>query len=254
VRELLLPSVPIIVSVFVLGSGCSGPAARPSPASAGPATRSEPDPPATAQPVVANASDPVEEPVGAPTPAEPGAGTPVAVEDRGGREQDGAADLVVVESDRSEIVMLREGSEIGRFPVALGRGGVGKRRRGDEMTPRGRYRLLEPAPSARFHHFVPLSYPNADDIRRGLDRGFITRAEHDRMLAAIRAGGRAPQDTALGGHIGIHAPEVPVDGSREPSDGELRPLARTGGCIVMRAADLEAFLERIETGTRIEIR
>ena len=253
-RELLLSLSPIIVSIFVLGSGCSGPGARPSPTSAGPATRSEPDPPATAQPVVANASDPVEEPVEAPTPAEPGADAPVAVEDRGGREQDGAADLVVVESDRSEIVMLRHDREIGRFPVALGRGGVGKRRRGDEMTPRGRYRLLEPTQSRRFRHFIPISYPNADDIRRGLDREFITQAEHDRMLAVIRAEGLAPQDSNLGGNVGIHAPVAPHVGTAEPTGGGPDPLERTGGCIVMRAADLEAFLERIEPGTPIEIR
>jgi hypothetical protein len=244
----------VLVSVLILALGCSGSSTYPPPTSTGPANRPDPSSASTSEPVLAEASIPREEPVEAPTPAEPGADAPVAVEDRGGREQDGAADLVVVESDRSEIVMLRHDREIGRFPVALGRGGVGKRRRGDEMTPRGRYRLLEPTQSRRFRHFIPISYPNADDIRRGLDREFITQAEHDRMLAVIRAEGLAPQDSNLGGNVGIHAPVAPHVGTAEPTGGGPDPLERTGGCIVMRAADLEAFLERIEPGTPIEIR
>jgi len=158
------------------------------------------------------------------------------------------ADLVVVDSAERELILFSGGRELRRFPVELGRLGVGKRQHGDLRTPRGRYRLLQAVPSPRFGHFIPVSYPNAEDLRRGFSRRLITREERDTMLATIHQGGLPSQDTGLGGHIGVHAPVEPAGGP-EPSS-----LPQTQGCIVMRAADLEIFLELYEPGVSFEIR
>lgn len=246
---------PAFVLILVLGPACSGPASRPLPATVEAPVQPAPEPTDPSSDGTSDGAIRIQEPpdVEASAPGTDPA-PPVPAPETGPVEPLVKADLVVVESDRSVLVMYRESREIARFPVALGRGGIGKRRRGDEMTPRGRYRLLAPAPSRRFHHFVPVTYPNASDLRRGLARGFLTQAEHDRLAASVRGGGLAPQDSKLGGNVGIHAPEAPQHVPRSVADREHQALEKTGGCIVMRDADLEAFLERFEPGVAIEIR
>ena len=51
--------------------------------------------------------------------------------------------------------------------VALARGGVDKRREGDERTPLGTYRLDRPSRSADFHRFIHVRYPTAEQRRAG---------------------------------------------------------------------------------------
>lgn len=164
------------------------------------------------------------------------------------------ADLAVVESTENALILYREGEELVRYDVALGRGGVGKRRHGDEKTPRGRYRLLNPSSSRRFHHFILVTYPNIRDVRRGLNRGLISQAEHDELARTLGRGALPPQNTKLGGNIGIHAPEAPQGAPRPPPDPSRPPLEKTGGCIVMHEHDLEDFLQRFEPRMVIEIR
>jgi L,D-peptidoglycan transpeptidase YkuD (ErfK/YbiS/YcfS/YnhG family) len=67
--------------------------------------------------------------------------------------------LVAVRSADHRLRLCRAGRVEGSFRVALGRGGLDKRREGDERTPVGRYALGAPRGSERFHKFVPVGYP-----------------------------------------------------------------------------------------------
>ena len=67
--------------------------------------------------------------------------------------------LVAVHSADHRLQLCRAGRVEGSFRVALGRGGLDKRREGDERTPVGRYALGAPRASERFHRFVPVGYP-----------------------------------------------------------------------------------------------
>lgn len=67
--------------------------------------------------------------------------------------------LVAVHSAGHRLQLCRAGRVEGSFRVALGRGGLDKRREGDERTPVGRYALGAPRASKRFHRFVPVGYP-----------------------------------------------------------------------------------------------
>lgn len=67
--------------------------------------------------------------------------------------------LVAVHSADHRLHLCRAGRVEGSFRVALGRGGLDKRREGDERTPLGRYTLGAPRGSERFHRFVPVGYP-----------------------------------------------------------------------------------------------
>lgn len=161
-----------------------------------------------------------------------------------------ATSLVVDSGARALLLYVRRRA-VREYDVGLGRGGVGKRRQGDGKTPLGTYRLFRARPS-RYGRFLPVSYPSAEDAARGLADGLITKAEHDRIVAAHRTGRLPPQDTALGGDIGIHGyprglvpPELQV----------LHGLVDiTEGCIVMRDADVLDLETRYEPGVVLEIR
>jgi len=67
--------------------------------------------------------------------------------------------VVAVHSADHRLRLCRAGRVEGSFRVALGRGGLDKRREGDGRTPVGPYTLGAPRMSERFHRFVPVGYP-----------------------------------------------------------------------------------------------
>jgi hypothetical protein len=74
--------------------------------------------------------------------------------------------IVVLTGDRA-LWLCADGAPAARFPVALGRKGLGKRRRGDERTPLGTYPLGSPRASAQYGTFIPISYPTPAQAARG---------------------------------------------------------------------------------------
>jgi len=80
---------------------------------------------------------------------------------------------VVVDVHARSLWLCELGATQAHYPVALGRGGTGKRTRGDRKTPLGSYALGEPRLSDRFGVFIPISYPTAAQRRRGFTGGEI---------------------------------------------------------------------------------
>ena len=76
--------------------------------------------------------------------------------------------VVQVDSGTRVLSLCRGGVEDASFRVALGRGGLDKRAEGDGRTPRGPYRLGSARPSTRYHLFLPVEYPTAEQAKQGL--------------------------------------------------------------------------------------
>jgi len=76
--------------------------------------------------------------------------------------------VVVVDGLAHELKLCQQGVVVKRFRVALGRGGTGKMREGDNKTPLGVYALGAPKPSARFGVFIPVGYPTKAQAAAGL--------------------------------------------------------------------------------------
>jgi murein L,D-transpeptidase YafK len=76
-------------------------------------------------------------------------------------------DVVAVFTRKRELWLCRGGVEIARIRVALGRGGNGKHRSGDQRTPVGSYALGTPRPSTLYGTFIPFDYPTREQSRRG---------------------------------------------------------------------------------------
>jgi murein L,D-transpeptidase YafK len=116
-------------------------------------------------------------------------------------------DSVMVFTREHELWLCHDGEQVGRHRVALGRGGLDKRRGGDGRTPLGTYELGEPRPSRRFGIFIPVVYPTPEQAAQGFS----------------------------GTEVGIHGPRrrAPAPGRRaNPDDWTL-------GCIATET-DLEA--------------
>jgi murein L,D-transpeptidase YafK len=139
-----------------------------------------------------------------------------------------------------------EGGGVVAMTVALGREPGPKRRAGDHRTPEGAYRVAGPARRSRFHRFLPIDYPAPADADLALREGRLSRADHARILAAHARGGLPPQDTPLGGQLGLH-------GEGERWRGDSAHLDWTYGCLGLRDGDLDFLAARAPRGTPLRI-
>jgi lipoprotein-anchoring transpeptidase ErfK/SrfK len=94
--------------------------------------------------------------------------------------------------------------------------------------------------------FIPLDYPSRGDADAALTAGIISRAEYEQIRAALDAGELPPQDTALGGSIGIH-------GEGDRWQGDSRYFDWTNGCVALSDADVEFLAARVKAGTPVLI-
>lgn len=134
-----------------------------------------------------------------------------------------------------------------RFTVALGRAPAGsKQARGDERVPEGVYHLVGVPRPSRFYRFWPLDYPSLADADRGVADRTITRAEARAIASAHAAGQLPPQNTALGGWIGLH-------GEGQRWRGDSAHLDWTQGCLALADGDLDFLIARAAPGTPVEI-
>ncbi|UTW10533.1 L,D-transpeptidase family protein [Marinobacterium rhizophilum] len=160
------------------------------------------------------------------------------------------AEVWVQVDTRAQTLQVLDGDRVldnfGR--VALGVAGAGlKLRRGDDKTPLGSFRVGWLNPRSRFGLFIGLDYPNRDYAEAALRDGRIDSQTHGRIVAALDAGHTPPQDTPLGGQIGIHGL-----GAGNP---EVHGLFNwTNGCVALTDAEMRRLAKWIEPGTRVEIR
>ena len=156
-----------------------------------------------------------------------------------------------ISKSRNELVIKDGDAIIKRYHAAFGRGGKGaKRRRGDDMTPVGAYRITEFKADSRFHFFMLLDYPNLVDGWHGYRNRTIDASQFKAIATAYRAGSAPPQNTELGGYIGIH-------GIGEVSPKKLdihRSQNWTRGCIALRNEEVNELRDYVTRGTRVIIR
>jgi murein L,D-transpeptidase YafK len=133
--------------------------------------------------------------------------------------------------------------------IAVGSSGAGiKYRRGDNKTPTGVFRVGWINDQSRFKTFIGLDYPNLDYAERALREHRIDRMTYEHVRAAWVNGYTPPQDTPLGGQIGIHG-----IGAGDPwihSAG----INWTSGCVALDNHQIEALRPWVRKGMRVEIR
>lgn len=152
---------------------------------------------------------------------------------------------------RQRVLLVKHGSRVARrFTAAIGRGGLGdKRIRGDNKTPLGVYYVTGFNEDSPFDLFIRLNYPSAKDGYFGLRRALISREQFDAILDAQRHDELPPQDTLLGGAIGIH-------GIGEENAERLhvqRFMDWTQGCIALTNREVRELRRFVDVGTPVVI-
>jgi murein L,D-transpeptidase YafK len=161
-----------------------------------------------------------------------------------------AGELWVMVNDReASLSVFRGDSLVERFaPISLGRGGARpQRRRGDNATPLGEFRVNRFNRESDWHIFIGLDYPTPTHARMARDSGVYTEQDYDNYFRYYRRHGYPPQSTALGGYIGIHGV-----GKGDP-DVHSR-FHWTQGCVALTDTQIEWLAETIDIGTRVVIR
>ena len=132
--------------------------------------------------------------------------------------------------------------------IAIGRYGTSRnKRRADNTTPLGRYRITEIEADSVFHRFIGLDYPGIEQAEAAYREGVIGQREYQAILRAHREGLAPPQNTALGGHIGIHGL-----GQGDPRWHET--LNWTRGCIALTNDQIDTLMSWVRAGMMVEIR
>lgn len=156
---------------------------------------------------------------------------------------------VLVDDHEARLSIFRGNRLVDRFsPVSLGRGGAKPQRvRGDRATPLGEFHVSRFNYGSKYHIFVGLDYPTPTHARMALDSGVYSQRDYDDYFTYYRRYGSPPQDTALGGYIGIHGVGV--------ADPEIhRRFHWTDGCVAVTDRQIEALSSMIDIGTRVVIR
>jgi hypothetical protein len=149
----------------------------------------------------------------------------------GGRFDKGKISLYV-EKSQFRLTVLYDGTPVKQYPVCFGGNTEDKLMQGDGCVPEGRFVIRELYPHQSWSRFLWIDYPNQDSWRK---------------YNAAKTEGRIPQDTAIGGEVGIH-------GTQEGEDYLiLQGINYTAGCVGMLRSDVEEVFNVCRTGTPILI-
>jgi murein L,D-transpeptidase YafK len=159
-------------------------------------------------------------------------------------------DEVWVHVDTREATLLvYQGREVvKRIPsIAIGRGGASRERYyGDHRTPLGEFRVRKVKNPSRWRRFFHIDYPNEERAWHGMRNGEIDQATYASIVGALRRGDMPPQDTPLGGYLGIHG----------LGQGDVRvheAFHWTQGCVAVTNEEIDALTRWIRVGTRVVI-
>jgi murein L,D-transpeptidase YafK len=140
----------------------------------------------------------------------------------------GPVDRIYIDKSDHWMAAYRDGQIIREFRVALGRGGLGpKRRQGDGRVPEGLYRISEHNPASAYHLALRIGYPTEEQVAAAL-------------ASAVHPGGDIMIHGLPNGRGGI--------GSRH------RSVDWTDGCVAVTNREIEWLYQAVADGTPVEIR
>ena len=81
--------------------------------------------------------------------------------------------VIYINTTKHKLWLCEKNKTLEKYSVALGKGGISKKKQGDNKTPLGKYTLGQPRPSEKFGIFIPINYPTANQIKQGYTGGAI---------------------------------------------------------------------------------
>jgi len=159
------------------------------------------------------------------------------------------APWVLVDSKAQVLSVMQGGTELARFDrIAIGRGGASEvRRKGDGSTPIGTFRVAWINEDSPFRRFFGFDFPTLDAAERARAAGVLPEAEFRQIERAVKAGEIPPQNTTLGGRLGIH-------GLGGANPRVHRDFNWTKGCVAVTNDQIDQLSKWIAVGTRVVVR
>lgn len=162
-----------------------------------------------------------------------------------------ASDQVWVRIDTNDkTLQVLQGEEIlDSFEnIAIGRRGAGfKAHRGDDITPLGTYKIRWINRNSMFKIFFGFDYPSMDNAQKAFDDGLISVDTFNKIVRAHSKNKVPPQNTAMGGMLGIHG----LGNANKYVHGEFD---WTHGCIAMTNPQIERFSRWVSNGTVVKVK
>lgn len=147
--------------------------------------------------------------------------------------------ITVKKGDR-QLVLLKDGDTIRRYPIALGSAPRGhKTAQGDRRTPEGVYYICRKNPQSQFYLSLGISYPNQQDAEAAYAAKLISKKQFIRIKRALERGDCPAWDTPLGGEIFMHG-----NGSRPDW---------TWGCVALDDPQMRELYDLVPVGTPVTI-
>ncbi len=132
--------------------------------------------------------------------------------------------------------------------IAIGQSGAGqKTHRGDNITPYGEYRIGWIGERSSFHRFFGLNYPSVKDADNARRKGTIDQYTYNGIISAHMYNQVPPQNTPLGGRIGIH-------GLGRADEKIHKSMNWTHGCIALTNNQIDHLSQWVNTGTLVKIK
>lgn len=152
-----------------------------------------------------------------------------------------------IDKSKRELRLKLGKNTVRKYRIALGRGGVGaKRFLGDRKSPTGLYRIIGINERSRFHLFLHLDYPNIMDAWEGYQDALISERDLVHIAKSIKRGDIPPQNTPLGGYIGIHGL------GQANAVATFHNLSNwTDGCIALTNKEIDELHRYVKIGTEV---
>lgn len=155
---------------------------------------------------------------------------------------------LLIDGKENTLAVMEDGHAVQVFRgIAVGRGGVAPfRRAGDGKTPRGEFHIAWINTASPYRLFFGLDYPGAAHAEEAYRSKLIDADTYERIRRARELGETPPQNTLLGGYIGIH-------GVGALNDGINPRYNWTQGCIALSDSEIERLARWAGIGTRVVI-
>lgn len=156
---------------------------------------------------------------------------------------------VEVDTESLTLKVKRGQRTIARFDkISIGRWGAGfKRRRGDDITPIGEYKIGWINENSRFYRFFGFNYPSVANAKQALQEQLINEKVFEDIVKAHKYDQTPSQSTALGGQLGIHG----LGGG----DERIHRLTNwTHGCIALTNKQIDRLSRWLTIGTLVKVK
>ena len=132
--------------------------------------------------------------------------------------------------------------------ISIGRNGAGvKQQLGDDITPVGTYKIGWVNNKSKFHKFYGFDYPSIDNANYGLKKGYLSNDSYDSIIKAHKLNKVPPQNTPIGGVIGIHGLGIASE--------KIHNLFNwTHGCIALTNRQIDKLSQWMNKGMLVTIK